>query len=631
MLALNDGRSELWQWDTGRKLTVDVECSQVHFSNRVFGRSIDVDVVDGVAIIPDILLQTDKDLTVWAFVGKPENGYTKISKVFKVNKRNKPADYVFTPTEQTTLEEILERVEDLEENPNVDVDLTGYVKSVNGQTPDENGNVTIEVPDAEVDLTVAVLYTKQELTEEQKARARENIGAADAELLSPLTEAQTITSVNLYDPSLQTEETISPHYWYNGAPYSTTQFDSTYHCTAPIPVEPDTTYTVGYLTGDGSVRKPWGRSNQGVHFFDADGAFLGITESNTFTTPSGTAYFRMNYAYTTEINLNRLNANCMLVLGNTLPTRYVAFGSYTTSSAIDRLARYSPPIQYHIDNNVLKVASHYSAEKDLLVTMNLGRGNGLFDFASFKLMPRDMDIVSGEAFADTLATNGTDWHAPFIVRATDNADGDDVGSAYFTGGNHQYNNQGSGSSATARSLSLRFFVDGREVVSEKGYANTIEIRWANNVQGYNTRKADGTGREILQERHRLIFDGIEWSETIDLEPLESVFMERWYGLQFVYSTNYPNYRYIGAADRMLHTSEASNCGGKNADGIIAYGDEHRIEMNIDTSVDLGKRTLSGETGALCSSGKAYMFIIDYKQMNAGEVYRLCGGYKFMPQ
>lgn len=114
MLTLNDGRSELWQWDTKIKLTVDAECSQVHFSNKVFGRSIDMDVVDGMATIPDILLQTDKDLTAWAFVGTAENGYTKISKVFKVNRRNKPADYVFTPPDQTSLEEIKEKIEYLE-------------------------------------------------------------------------------------------------------------------------------------------------------------------------------------------------------------------------------------------------------------------------------------------------------------------------------------------------------------------------------------------------------------------------------------------------------------------------------------------------------------------------------------
>ena len=111
MLTLNDGRSELWQWDTGRTLAVDADCSQVHFSNKVFGRSIDVDVVDGVAIIPDVLLQTDKDLNVWAFVGTAENGYTKISKTFKVNRRNKPADYVFTPQEQILLKDAIAIVE----------------------------------------------------------------------------------------------------------------------------------------------------------------------------------------------------------------------------------------------------------------------------------------------------------------------------------------------------------------------------------------------------------------------------------------------------------------------------------------------------------------------------------------
>ena len=116
MLELNDGRSELWQWDTGRTLIVDTDCSQVHFSNKVFGRSIDVNVADGVAIIPDVLLQTDKDLNVWAFSGTSENGYTKISKTFKVNRRNKPADYVFTPVEQTTINQLksdLVRLENL--------------------------------------------------------------------------------------------------------------------------------------------------------------------------------------------------------------------------------------------------------------------------------------------------------------------------------------------------------------------------------------------------------------------------------------------------------------------------------------------------------------------------------------
>ena len=146
MLELNDGRSELWQWDTGRTLIVDTDCSQVHFSNKVFGRSIDVDVSYGVAIIPDILLQTDKDLIVWAFSGTAEDGYTKISKTFKVNRRNKPSDYVFTPPDQTTLEQIQEKIDYLESIQDPDAiknavndyleqnPVEAPVQSVNGKT-----------------------------------------------------------------------------------------------------------------------------------------------------------------------------------------------------------------------------------------------------------------------------------------------------------------------------------------------------------------------------------------------------------------------------------------------------------------------------------------------------------------
>lgn len=105
MLKLKDGRDELFQWDTNRILIVDDECSELHFSNQSSGRSIDVEVVNGEAKIPDEFLQTIKPLKVWCFYGTAEDGYTKSEHTFKISSRNKPADYVFTPTEQLTLEE----------------------------------------------------------------------------------------------------------------------------------------------------------------------------------------------------------------------------------------------------------------------------------------------------------------------------------------------------------------------------------------------------------------------------------------------------------------------------------------------------------------------------------------------
>ena len=176
MLTLNDGRSELWQWDTGRTLTVDADCSQVHFSNKVFGRSIDVDVADGVAVIPDILLQTDKDLNVWAFVGTAENGYTKISKTFKVNRRNKPADYVFTPPEQTALSELADRLDKIEESQDPEA-IKNAVEDYLEQNPVEVPVQSVNGRTGEVKLTAKDLGAisqddLQEATNETLAQAK---------------------------------------------------------------------------------------------------------------------------------------------------------------------------------------------------------------------------------------------------------------------------------------------------------------------------------------------------------------------------------------------------------------------------------------------------------------------------
>lgn len=199
MLELNDERDELWQWDTGRTLTVDADCTQVHFSNNVFGRSIDVDVVGGVAIIPDILLQTDKDLNVWAFVGTAENGYTKISKTFKVNRRNKPADYVFTPADQTTLEQIQEKIDYLEsiqdpdaiknavndyldQNP-VEATVTAEnIQSALGYTPADSADLADKLPKSPTDW--------EQWTADEQTTARIRMGAVSAtDVSTAITEA----------------------------------------------------------------------------------------------------------------------------------------------------------------------------------------------------------------------------------------------------------------------------------------------------------------------------------------------------------------------------------------------------------------------------------------------------------
>ena len=114
-LELADGRGALWQWDTGRRVKVDgAAVKQVHYQNRCFGTTTDVDVAaDGTAAIPDEMLQDWHPITVYAYTTDGTGAYTMVQQDFVVRKRGKPADYVYTPTDQMTLQMIQRQIGDL--------------------------------------------------------------------------------------------------------------------------------------------------------------------------------------------------------------------------------------------------------------------------------------------------------------------------------------------------------------------------------------------------------------------------------------------------------------------------------------------------------------------------------------
>lgn len=96
-ITLDDGRTELWQWDTGRKIVVDDKSvSEVHYSKYSSTQAITREVINGKAEIPDYLLQDTHDVTVYAYSGSIENGQTVAEKTFSVAKKPKPANYVET-------------------------------------------------------------------------------------------------------------------------------------------------------------------------------------------------------------------------------------------------------------------------------------------------------------------------------------------------------------------------------------------------------------------------------------------------------------------------------------------------------------------------------------------------------
>lgn len=111
-LSIQDGRAELWQWDTGIRLVMDEACEAVNISASTFGVTVDVTAAeDGktwVAAVPDEMLQKPGDLICYAVQSTATGTITAAYRSFRVNRRPKPAGYVATPTEARTWQELNE-------------------------------------------------------------------------------------------------------------------------------------------------------------------------------------------------------------------------------------------------------------------------------------------------------------------------------------------------------------------------------------------------------------------------------------------------------------------------------------------------------------------------------------------
>lgn len=116
MFKIYDGREHFWQWDLNQKLIVeDPEITEVHFCNRTDDCSLVVEVIDGLANVPNILLQEDWKIKVYAY----SVDHTKHEACFKVATRSKPADYVYTETEVKDYNSLLDKINGKVDKSNV--------------------------------------------------------------------------------------------------------------------------------------------------------------------------------------------------------------------------------------------------------------------------------------------------------------------------------------------------------------------------------------------------------------------------------------------------------------------------------------------------------------------------------
>ena len=117
MLKLDNNRKTLYQRDVGVIGTLTVDgVDEVHFSNLRYGVSFNIKVVDNKVKFPPEVLQSGADVFCWAFVREQNGGYTKKEQIFNVEKRPRPADYVYEPTEILSWEALKKEFEKLDED-----------------------------------------------------------------------------------------------------------------------------------------------------------------------------------------------------------------------------------------------------------------------------------------------------------------------------------------------------------------------------------------------------------------------------------------------------------------------------------------------------------------------------------
>lgn len=305
----------------------------------------------------------------------------------------------------------------------------------------------------------------------------------------------------------------------------------------------------------------------------------------------------------------------------------------------EAIEKINTPVEYKFSGTDILIGFGFSATLDYVIVMNNGRANGLFDFAKLCTKAKGTSLEDlATADLTTVWNTGTDMHSPFQFLAVNNADGyhADAQSASFTGGNHTLDSLGTGFE-TASSVYVHFYADGTPVSSGHGKCSSFEIRWANDVQAYNTVKQGGGGRACLREYHDMVFDGVTFKEKITLKALEAIKLSWYNGIQCVsIGTTYENVAFVDATNRGTFASSENNISSGNAvtSGLIAWGDDHQIEMYVDTGIDLGKRTYySGTDGAYAapSYGKGYFSIIGQTvNASAGDKFYLDGAYRFVP-
>ena len=264
------------------------------------------------------------------------------------------------------------------------------------------------------------------------------------------------------------------------------------------------------------------------------------------------------------------------------------------------------------NDNTLIVSKKCDDGKTMKVTFAPFGPNSLWQLKNISFYSE-----SGEQLMSR-STN-TDSVGPYHVAAIDNIDGGNPSAiSRFTGGCHGWNGDQSGA-ATASSL-----------VGYKATKHLVTISVTNKIQGYNTIKEDGSGREIIKEEIRYIFSAENDDILVrnSITALEDVTIELYYGLQIAFARDYVKYN-CGEKSVWHAKSESSSYIGDTLDSVEAKSD-HFVQRMFLTKKGLGYFSYVPSTLAkVFQEGKVYYNLIRQNvSLSKGESLYFEGGYAF---
>lgn len=153
MVTLLDG--ELYQWDTGRVVQIDpnsgYDIHEVHFATKKMDFAYVAKTYEEngntYCKIPNILLQQHYDIYCYEVRENDEGEESTSTTIFKVIKRNRPLDYIYTDPEKYTYKEIENRLKTLEDALNdVKATVDELSKHITGSVNDD-GTVVLMLND----------------------------------------------------------------------------------------------------------------------------------------------------------------------------------------------------------------------------------------------------------------------------------------------------------------------------------------------------------------------------------------------------------------------------------------------------------------------------------------------------